>query len=320
MRRARCRHVGEVHAGQNRRVTPLSGTQTLLSAHGYTADIASVGATLRTLSFEGRDLVAPFEADQVRPSYFGAILAPWPNRIVDGHYRLDDEEFLLALNEPDRGHALHGLAAWLDFAVIESSNERVALRARIPAQKGYPFPIDLEVEYRIDESGLTTVVTATNDGTIPAPYGVAPHPYLIAGRGPVDEWTLDLPAFDVLETDERLTPGTLVRAEAEYDYRTPALIGSAQIDNAFTDLIRDDDGRATVRLTAADERGVAISWGEGLDWVQIFTGDLPTPEWRRRAVAVEPMTCAPDAFNSGVGLIMLAPGASHTAEWVISAI
>ena len=301
-------------------MTPLSGSHAALSGHGYTADIATVGATLRTLRHDGRDLVAPFDADEVRPSFFGAVLAPWPNRVVNGEYSVDGNDYVLALTEPDRGHALHGFVAWLDFEIIEQVADRVLLSARLPAQSGYPFPLGFDVEYRLDEAGLTTRVTATNLGRRPAPYGVAPHPYLLAGSGTVDEWTLELPAFDVLETDGRLTPTTLVRAEEEYDYRTPKTIGVTELDNAFTDLIRDDDGRATVRLTAEDGHGTAISWGEGLDWVQIFTGDLPDPEWYRRAVAVEPMTCAPDAFNSKTGLILLAPGAVHSAEWTITAI
>jgi aldose 1-epimerase len=35
----------------------------------------------------------------------------------------------------------------------------------------------------------------------------------------------------------------------------------------------------------------------------------------RTGVAIEPMTCAPDAFNSGDGLLALAPGASFAGRW-----
>jgi aldose 1-epimerase len=66
--------------------TPLSGRQYTLLADAYTATIASVGASLRVLQHRDRDLVVPFEADQLRPVYRGAILAPWPNRVVEGRY------------------------------------------------------------------------------------------------------------------------------------------------------------------------------------------------------------------------------------------
>ena len=68
---------------------PLSGTQVTIDHGDYSATIASIGASLRTLRWQGRDLVIPFDADEVRPAYRGAILAPWPNRVVDGTYRHD---------------------------------------------------------------------------------------------------------------------------------------------------------------------------------------------------------------------------------------
>ena len=73
--------------------TLLSGTQHALRAGDYEAVISSVGASLRSLTFDGRDLTVPFDADEVRPSYRGATLAPWPNRIVDGLYTFAGVEF-----------------------------------------------------------------------------------------------------------------------------------------------------------------------------------------------------------------------------------
>ncbi|MFD1714430.1 aldose 1-epimerase family protein [Amnibacterium flavum] len=301
-------------------MTLLSGTQVRLSSSGYVADISSVGASLRTLSFEGRDLVSPFGEDEVRPNYFGAILVPWPNRVVGGRYSYEGQSFQLALTEPDRGHALHGLAVWLDFAVAEQSEDRVVLTANVAAETSYPFPLSVAVEYRLDGDGLTTLVTTTNNGSVAAPYGVGPHPYLLGGEGVVDEWTLEVPASQVLEVDAVLAPTELIEVTEKFDFRSPKLVGDVEIDNAYTGVSRGADGRAAVRVTGADGHGAELSWGEGLDWVQIFTGDLPDPVWRRRAIAVEPMTCAPDAFNTGTGLILIAPGEAHSAEWVISAL
>jgi len=76
----------------------------------------------------------PFDADEVRPWYRGATLAPWPNRVVDGRYTFAGVERRLALTEPDRGHALHGLAGWLDYVPIEESSSHVTLSATIEPQ------------------------------------------------------------------------------------------------------------------------------------------------------------------------------------------
>jgi len=305
--------------------TPISGTHFGLTAGDYHATIASVGATLRTLQFDGRDLVVPFGADEVRPAFRGATLAPWPNRVVDGRYAFDGFEQQLALTEPNRGHALHGLAAWLDFAAVDRAADSVTFAATIEAQQGYPHRVEVSVAFTLDEEGLHTTVTGTNTGPSRAPWGTGPHPYLVAGDGRVDDWTLTLPADEVLTvTEDRLVPIGLVDVATErdgvWDFRAARVIGDTFIDHAFTGLQRTADGAATVRVTAPSGTGVELAWGEDCPWVQIHTADQPVPELNRLGLAVEPMTCPPDAFNSGTDLVVLEPGASASASWTIRAV
>jgi aldose 1-epimerase len=292
---------------------PLSGSALTITAGGYTAELASVGATLRTLRYEGRDLVVPFDADEVRPAFRGAVLAPWPNRVVDGTYSFGGSDHELALTEPTRHHALHGLVAWTDFRTVAHEPDRAVLATTIPAQSGYPFRVEV----------LHTTITGTNTGPDAAPWGTGPHPYLVGGEGRVDDWTLTLPAAEVLEvTEDRLIPTGLAPVHDEFDLRSPTLIGERFIDHAYTGFDRDADGTATIVLTAADGNGVRASFGPECPWVQVHTADHVIPEYHRAGLAVEPMTCAPDAFNAGVdaGLVVLAPGASHAASWTIAAV
>jgi aldose 1-epimerase len=305
--------------------SPLSGTQFHLTHGDYTATIASVGATLRTLRHAGRDLVVPFDADEVRPAYRGATLAPWPNRVTGGRYTFGDETHQLALTEPERGHALHGLVGWLDFVDLDQSDDRVLLATTVEAQDGYPYRLQVRVEFVLDDDGLRTTVTTRNTGTDAAPYGTGPHPYLVAGIGRVDDWTLTLPADRVLTvTEDRLIPIALADVEAEaegvFDFRTPRTIGSTFIDHAFTGLGRDPRGLAEVRLTAPSGTGVAMRWDTSCPWVQVHTADKSDPRLDRLGLAVEPMTCPPDAFNSGIDLIVLEPGAYSSASWSIRAL
>ena len=312
--------------GQNERMTtPLSGTHYGLVAGDYTATIASVGASLRTLQHHGRDLVVPFTADEIRPVFRGATLAPWPNRVVDGRYTFNGVEEQLPLTEPDRGNALHGLAAWLDFTAVDRSASHVVLVATIEAQSGYPHRVEVTVTFALDESGLHSTVSGLNTGHDEAPWGTGPHPYLTPGTGRVDDWSLSLPAASVLTvTEDRLIPIGLADVAAEdggaFDFRTPRLIGTTFIDHAFTDLSRDDDGTAEVTLTAADGTGVGMTWANDCAWVQVHTADQVNPDTSRLGLAVEPMTCPPDAFNSGTDLNVLAPGPPATAGWSIRAI
>jgi aldose 1-epimerase len=294
--------------------------------HGdYAASISSVGASLRELRFAGRDLVVPFEAEKVRPWYRGAILAPWPNRVVDGRYSFAGSSEQLSITEPARGNALHGLVAWLDFRVVRHDVDELVLETAIVGQPGYPHLLELTVSYTLDDEGLLTTVVARNPGTTPAPYGVGAHPYLVAGEGTVDDWSLELPAQSVLTvTPDRLIPEGLVDVgtsdNSRFDFREPRTIGDTFIDNAYTDIAWDETGTTTVRLTAPSGAGVSMSWGRECAWVQIHTADRPAPEPSRLGLAVEPLTCPPDAFNSGTDLIVIQPGHSTSAGWTIGAI
>lgn len=312
-------------------MTPLSGTQYTLEAGDYRADIASVGASLRTLTFRGRDLVVPFQADEVRPGSRGVLLAPWPNRVVDGHYSFDGVDYVLPLTEPARQQALHGFALWQEFTPVAQSQTEVTLATVIEPRREYPWRIFLETTFSLTAEGLTQSVRASNLSASAAPFGTGPHPYLVGGTSPLDEWTLELPASDVIEvTPDRLSPVALHAAadlDAErFDWREPRVLGEVKIDHAYTGLTRDADGMATVRVTDASGSGVAMTWDARCPWVQIHTADLPNGRQPNRVgLAVEPMTCAPDAFNDAnypfdTGLQVLQPGASLDAGWTITAI
>lgn len=298
------------------------GEQWPLAAAGYTATITEVGATLRELSYDGRPLVAGFGADQIRPVYRGAVLAPWPNRIADGTYEFDGVRHQLALTEPARSNALHGLVAWVPWNLVDHSPHRVVLGHRLFPQDGYPFRLDLRVAYELSDAGLTVELEATNVGDAAAPYGCAPHPYLVAGPGRVDDWTLELPAAEYLEvTPDRLLPVKVSSVEGTpFDFRTPRTIGTTFIDHAFTRIAFEADGKAHARLRCGDGTGVEMTWDETCPWVQVHTADRPEPDLHRSGLAVEPMTCPPDAFNSGTDLVVLQPGEHHTARWVIAAL
>jgi aldose 1-epimerase len=302
---------------------PLSGTQYEISAGGYRAVVAGVGATLRELTYQGRNLVVPFEADELRPYFRGATLAPWPNRVIDGRYRWAGEELQLSITEPKRGHALHGLASWLEFDPAEQDPDRLVLTATVPPQAGYPHRIQVTVTFAVSDAGLTWTVSGTNRGALPAPFGTGPHPYLVAGPGRVDDWRLHLPAGRVQTvTEDRLVPVDVVEAAGDFDFRAARLIGGTFLDHAFTGITRNGAGTGTVTVVdPATGSGVGMRFGADSPWVQVHTGDLPeAPASSRIGLAVEPMTCPPGAFNSGTDVIELAPGETAGVSWEIFAI
>ncbi|MGF9647275.1 aldose 1-epimerase family protein [Pseudarthrobacter oxydans] len=287
----------------------------------YTAAVETVAGALRELHHRGRDLIVPFPEDGPIPDYRGIIAAPWPNRIADGRYTFDGSERELAINEPERDCSLHGLSFSLDWTLVSLGQSEVKLSCMILPTAGYPHTLRIEVHYVLSDAGLHSSVTAENLGGNVAPYGVCPHPYLLAGPAPLDDWTLEIPARTFLQvTPERLLPTNLRPLEGHpFDFRKPAVIGAVKMDHAFTD-ITFQDGRARLLVRDPGGSGVGMAWDRECQWLQIYTGDKEPPSPNRFGLAVEPMTCPPNAFNSGVDLIRLDPGARHQAGWSIFAI
>lgn len=298
---------------------PVTGEQYELSAGAYRAVVTELGAGLREVSYEDRPVVAGYQADQLPPGSAGQLLAPWPNRVDRGRYRFGDGQYQLDLSEAARGNAIHGLTRWAAWTPVRQEPDRVVLKHLPHGYAGYPFGIEIDAEYRLDPgTGLQVTVTAANSGSRPAPYGTGHHPYLTAGTPEVDDCELTLPAARWLPTDDRGIPSGLPQdvEGTPYEFREPRAIGATRLDNALTGLERGDDGRVWARLRSGGTE-VALWAGDGYRWLQVFTGDTLAEDRRRKALAVEPMTCPPNAFVTGDDLIVLDPGQSVTHTWGI---
>jgi aldose 1-epimerase len=298
---------------------PLTGAQYEISAGDYRATVTELGAGLRQLSYRGRPVISGYEPDELPPAAAGQLLAPWPNRIDGGHYSFSGMGCQLDLSEPATGNAIHGLTRWAGWQMSENEPGRVLLRHLLHGRPGYPFCLELAADYRLSaDGGLQVSITARNAGTRPAPYGTGSHPYLTAGTPAIDECELALPAAQWLPADSRGIPDAAPRdvAGTPQDFRVARAIGGTRLDHAFTGLDREADGLAWTRLNAAGQQ-VSLWAGEGYHWLQVFTGDALDAPHRRRALAVEPMTCPPNAFVTGLDLITLDPGSSVTHAWGI---
>ena len=294
-----------------------SGEQYVVSAAGYRAVVTESGATLRTLEHDGRPLVAGFAEEQQATAGRGQLLLPWPNRVADGRYAFEGRDLQLPLTEVGRGHASHGLVRWAAWTVVAHDDSSVELRYRLMAQAGYPWTLDLTARYALSAEGLAVTVTARNLAAEPAPFAAGAHPYLRLDAGPVDGWELAVPAATALEVDARKIPvGRGPVAGTEMDFRTSRVIGATVVDTAFTDLDRDDSGRATVTARTGD--AVVEVWMDATHrWVQVYTADDLAEA--RSALAVEPMTAPPNALATGEDLLVLAPGELVTLSWGIRA-
>jgi aldose 1-epimerase len=174
----------------------------------------------------------------------------------------------------------------------------------LPPQPGWPFLLDLATTYTVSPGRLTVTIEATNVGSGPCPFGAGQHPYF---QTPVDTTSLRLPARTRLDIDGGIPTGTSRPADREL-----SPIGERRLDDCYTDL--DPDWR--VEIIPPDGPTLRLSGDEVWRYLQVFSGDtVPQPERRRQGLAIEPMTCPPNAFVTGEGLITLQPGDSFRGSW-----
>ena len=305
--------------GTSETVMP-SGEQHEIRHGAQRVVVAEVGGGLRTYDTERGPVLDGYAVDEVCSGGRGQPLIPWPNRLKDGTFEFGGVTHRLPLTEAPAGNAIHGLLRWANWTVAGRDANRVVVEHILHPQPGWSWPLAVAIEYSLDDVGLTVTTTATNVGREACPYGAGQHPYLTLGDPSIDRLVLRAPGQRYLEADERGIPVSShdVR-ETRFDYSEPRELGAATLDTGYTELRRDDDGLARVMLESPDSGRSATLWVDGAyGYLMLFTGDTLAPGARRRGLAVEPMTCAPNAFQSGEGLVVLQPGASHTARWGIT--
>ena len=295
---------------------PPSGEQLELRLDDQRAVIVEVGGGLREYEVGGRAVVDGYGLHERCPAAAGAVLVPWPNRVRGGHWTYDGAEQQLDLSEPAAGNAIHGLARWRSWRLRRLDAAAATASIRIHPQPGWPVAVDVAVDWRLGPGGLSATVSAVNPGDRPAPFGCGFHPYLAVDGG-AGAAVLTLPARRRLVLDSQLPTGATVPFDGP---ATPFSVGDQIFDDCLADLVRDTDG--TVRATALGGDGCgATVWGDaGITHLMVFTGDTLGPPRRRRSVAIEPMSCPPDALRSGEGLHWLDPGGSATFRWGIAAV
>lgn len=294
----------------------LTGKQFTIRSGKHEVTAVEVGGGLRSYSHAGADVLAPYGEDELPPSGAGGVLMPWPNRLAGGRYSFGGQSYQVPITEVPRLNAIHGLARWSRWSPVATNPAAVTLGLDIVPQKGWPFEVRVEVTYALHpDHGLAVTAVARNHGATPAPFGAGFHPYFSLHGHPLDDVTVHVPANQRLVTDEAQLPvGLQTVDKTPYDLRRPRRLGATRLDDAFTDL-STVDGRGSVDVLTGSG-GARLWFDETFRYLQVYThehlgGGAP-------AVAVEPMTCPANAFNSGAGLLILEPGKMWTGTWGIA--
>jgi aldose 1-epimerase len=292
-----------------------TGRRFVLEHGDARAEVTEVAASIRALTIAGVNVIARYPDGMPAPGASGIVLFPWPNRVRDGRWTHDVTDRQLAITEPALHNASHGLLRFAPYRPTEELTDAVTLQAEVFPQTGYPFHLAISVTYALGDDGLTVTHRIQNVGTDAAPVALGQHPYLSLGDGPTADVTVQLDAPVRFLVDDQKVPIGEAPVDAATDLRTPRRLGDLELDTAYSDIARAEDGRIRAVLRAPNGREAELWAGSGFDYLQVFTNrKYPGHDM---AVAIEPMTAPADAFNSGRGLRWLVSGELWTLEWGI---
>jgi aldose 1-epimerase len=302
--------------------TPLGEIIELRTPHA-TASVATLAAALTGLEVQGRELAERTPPTRIPSHGHGIVLAPWPNRVRDARWTHEGAVQQLDVTDPSNNTAIHGLLRNTAYRVAERGDDTVTLTATIHPQHGWPFLLGTAVRYTLGDEGLTVTHTASNIGTTAAPWAVGAHPYLRIGAGSLDAVTLEVRGPRYLELDAQLLPVAVHEVEpgGAFDLSAPRPLGELDLNVGYQDVTTGPRGAAV--LTSPDGDRTIVWQDPEFRWLQVFTPrNFPHvaadgTEAPALAVALEPMSAAPDALNSGDGLVWLEPGERWEASWGI---
>lgn len=298
-------------------MTLPTGEQIAIGHGDQRAVVAEVGATLRTFVQGGVPVVEGFAADEMCRGGRGQVLFPWPNRLGEGEWTFSGRTAHPTLEDSTGRTGIHGLVRWRPFTLDSFNQNRCVFSILLHPSPAYPFLASLEVAYHLGSLGLTVTGTVINRDEVPIPVGLGFHPYLAVTTPTIEGADLLVPASAHLTVDDRQLPtGEILPVSAgPLDFRAAKSVSGHTLDTTYTELVRDDTGLATASVTDASGGRVELSVDRTFPYLQVFTGDTLEKGRRRTAIAIEPMTCPPEALRSGKDVIVLEPGQRWAGSW-----
>lgn len=297
-----------------------SGRQYVVRHGRQEAVAVEVGGGLRTYTVDGRDVLDGYAEDAICDGARCQTLVPWPNRVQDGRWSWRGVDQQLALTEPEQHNAIHGFVRWLSWEAVDQQESSVTLRCRSMPQPGYPWRLEVSNTWSLGDGGLTVATTVRNESETAAPVAVGFHPYVTVGTPTIDDALLTVPASTrILTGAQQIPSGTEPVAGTAYDFRRSRRIGDLAIDYAYSDLLRDADGLARLRLEAPGDGTVVTVWVDAAyPYLEVFTGDgLPDAGRRRQGLGVEPMSAPPNAMATGESLVTVEADGVWRGSWGI---
>ena len=261
------------------------------------------GGRLQSLTFKGDSIIEDLEHKPYEQSFAGSILFPFANRIKDGKYEFQNKTYNLDCNEPDRNNAIHGLVYNKKFEIknteaLEDYAEAILVYKEKNPPKGFPFPYQIELTYRLSNNELSLKIDIKNTGQHAFPFTLGWHPYFYCDD--FDKSFLSFNSHKVIIMNENMIALGVNKRPIE----NPFSLKDKKLDDCFVLNGREIE-------FYRPQYKVEIQGHPKSDFFQIYT---PPNENR---IALEPMTGVSDSFNHNKGLQVLKPDEHKTETWTI---
>ena len=267
------------------------------------------GASLIELNLAGLSLIDlpgsnnhPLESNPYHPS---ALLTPWVNRVRNGNYSFKGKNYQLPINEPALGNAIHGLLARKSFTLVKQSSSSVTLKHEYKGEEpNYPFPFQFQYTYTLSDSGaLEVTFKAKNTGKGPLPFACGWHPYFSFPDTTVADLEINFKPISRFLSDSQMIPLKEENLNGKQQFK----FSTDKIDHVFR--LEPMEIHRTEFIDTKHQKRLILEQSSILfPFLVVFQ-----PEGYS-SVAIEPMTANTDAFNTGDGLIELAPSEAFSGQ------
>lgn len=236
----------------------------------------------------------------VHPDYRfeNAWLFPFPNRLKNGIYEFQGRVYQFPYNDMDnRPNALHGFVNNKRFEVLDRTKSECTVKYEYDGKHDYyPFPFSMTIKFELLPDSLNCIVTVVNTGKSNLPCGLGWHPYFVAEEG-LETLGLKLSESKIVELDDLGIPTG--KEKPSHCFDESSLIKYTHLDDCFR--LKSLIGQSSSELLFDNGDMVEVWQDESFPFTQVYTHPS------RKSIAIEPMSCGVNAFNSGDGLIILSP-------------
>jgi len=256
------------------------------------AVFGTVGGQIQELCLNGHQIIGGYAGLDARAQVFGYTMAPWPNRLDGGRYEFRGQKYQ-ADNLDSDNNANHGLLLASAMEVVSHKKDALTLLYSFGEDPAYPFGLDLEIHFELQEEALVVTSTATNNAGHPIPFALGFHPYFALG----DKFEIKANFTHKIEADSRMIPiGETAITGLSINQDSPEL---ATLDDCYY-------GADQVTV-ATNEFEYAVNLLENFDYFMLYRPKTKVFEGSS-AMAIEPMSHLTDVFNSDIKSTEIAAG------------